>query len=270
MQKRFSFGFIGCGNMGGALAAAVCRSVGGENVAVCDFQAGKTAALKERFGAVPTDIHTLARNSRFVFLGVKPQMFGATVADIRDDLAGRQDEVILVTMAAGITVSALAGMLAKPAPIARIMPNTPVSVGEGLILYCRNGLVSDAAMNDLLTGLGKGGKCFPVTEEKIDAGSAVSGCGPAFACLFIEALADAGVECGLTRADAQGFAAQMLIGTGKLVQESGQHPGVLKDAVCSPGGTTIAGVRALEEGGFRAATMNAVLAAYRKTLELKK
>ena len=150
------------------------------------------------------------------------------------------------------------------------MPNTPCAVGRGLILYAKNACVSDDVLDAFLPGFAGAGALCPLAEDKIDAASAVSGCGPAFAYLFVEALADAGVECGLTRADAQKFAALMLEGSAKMVLETGRHPGELKDAVCSPGGTTIAGVRTLEESGFRSAAMNAVRAAYQRTLELKK
>ena len=114
------------------------------------------------------------------------------------------------------------------------------------------------------------GKLDPIPEDKIDAASALSGCGPAFVYMFAEALSDGAVECGLPRDKAMLYAAQTLLGAAKLLKESGKHPGALKDAVCSPGGTTIAGVHALEDGAFRASTMNAVKRAYERTLELKK
>ncbi|MBP5348993.1 MAG: pyrroline-5-carboxylate reductase, partial [Clostridia bacterium] len=185
---------------------------------------------------------------------------------IRPTLA---ESTVLVSMAAGMSVAAIENAIPSK-PVIRIMPNTPCSVGRGLILYAKNALVSDDDLSAFLAGFSKAGTLVPIAEDKIDAASAVSGCGPAFAYLFVEALADAGVECGLARADAQKFAALMLEGSAKMVLETGRHPGELKDAVCSPGGTTIAGVRALEEGGFRSAAMNAVRAAYLRTLELKK
>lgn len=267
----YSFGFLGCGNMGGALAGAVCRSKSTPAVGLSDRDAAKAEAIAAMYpNATVTDPHTLARESSFLFLGVKPQVMADAIAEIRDDLARRRDVFVLVTMAAGVTVSAIEAMLGFPAKIVRIMPNTPVSTGEGLILYTANAGVTPDELKVLLLGLAPGGRAVAIPEEKIDAASAISGCGPAYGYLFIEALADAGVECGLARADALTFAAQMLLGSAKMVLESGQHPGVLKDAVCSPGGTTIAGVHALEEHGFRAAAMSAVLAAYERTLELKK
>ena len=152
----------------------------------------------------------------------------------------------------------------------RIMPNTPVAVGQGVILYDTTENVTQEAVQGFCGGMKCAGLLDQLPEKLIDAGSAVTGCGPAYVCLFMEALADGGVACGLPRAKAMEYAAQMLLGTAALALESGKHPGQLKDAVCSPGGSTIAGVRALEQGGFRAAAMNAVEAAYHRTKELGK
>ena len=265
-----TFGFIGCGNMGGALAASVARTVGGENVLLCDKDAEKASALAAALSAAAVTASELVCRCDCIFLGVKPQMFAEMISEIRKDVSERTIPPLFVTMAAGLTISAVLEMLGLPTPIVRIMPNTPVSVGEGMILYTAAADVADDLLSELVVALGKAGRLVRISEEKIDAASAVSGCGPAFAYLFIEALADAGVECGLARSDALIFASQMLLGSARLLLESGQHPGALKDAVCSPGGTTIAGVHALEEGGFRAAAMNAVVAAYKRTLELKK
>jgi pyrroline-5-carboxylate reductase len=173
-------------------------------------------------------------------------------------------------MAAGVAMADIRGMVGADYPIIRIMPNTPVAVGQGMVLYDHTENVSEEALAAFRDFMGFAGRLDPLPEKLIDAGSAVSGCGPAFACLFMEALADGGVACGLPRAKAMEYAAQMLLGTAALALESGQHPGQLKDAVCSPGGSTIAGVRALEQGGFRAAAMNAVEEAYYRTLELGK
>jgi pyrroline-5-carboxylate reductase len=155
-------------------------------------------------------------------------------------------------------------------PVVRIMPNTPASIGEGMILYTAGSGVDADALHVLLHDLSGAGRLSALPEKLMDAGSAVSGCGPAFVDLFIEALADGGVACGLPRAQALELAAQMTLGSAKLVLDSGAHPGVLKDAVCSPGGSTIQGVRTLEDGGFRAACMEAVIAAWEKTKELGK
>ena len=144
-------------------------------------------------------------------------------------------------------------------------------MGKGLVMMCAEGLAADdprmIAFREAMAGAGL---LDDVEERLMDAGSAVAGCGPAFAALMLEALADGGVACGLPRAKAQMYAAQMMLGTAALALETGRHPGALKDAVCSPGGTTIQGVRALEKGGFRSAAFEAVIAAYEATLALAK
>ena len=148
------------------------------------------------------------------------------------------------------------------------MPNTPAAIGQGMILYSCSTAVTAAEEAAFVAAMAGAGRFLKLEERLIDAGSAVSGSGPAFADLFIEALADGGVACGLPRKQAQEMAAQMLLGSAALVLESGRHPGALKDAVCSPGGTTIQGVRVLEERGFRGAVMDAVISTYEKNLKL--
>ena len=150
------------------------------------------------------------------------------------------------------------------------MPNTPVAVGSGVVMYDATENVTEEAKQPCCENLAAAGLLDPLPEKLMDAGSAVAGCGPAVAAMFLEALADGGVACGLPRAKAMEYAAQMLLGTARLALESGQHPGQLKDAVCSPGGSTIQGVRALEQGGLRCAAVEAVIAAYEKTVELGK
>ena len=265
-SMKYQFGFVGVGNMGGAIAGAVCRTLGGKAVAVCDPDANKTSAYAKEYGATVLPTEEIAKSVDILVLGVKPQVLFGVIDGLKPNLA---PGTLVVSMAAGISLSALSAAL-PDTPIVRIMPNTPCAVGRGLILYAKNDLVSDVALEKLLAGFAGAGTLSAIEEGKIDAASAVSGCGPAFAYLFVEALADAGVACGLTRADAQKYAALMLEGSARMVLESGKHPGELKDAVCSPGGTTIAGVRKLEECGFRAAASNAVIAAYERTLELKK
>ena len=171
-------------------------------------------------------------------------------------------------MAAALQISFFEELLGITRPIIRIMPNTPASVGEGMILYAGNSKINEDIKADFIYIMSKAGKLDNLPENLIDAGSAVSGCGPAFAFMFAEALADAGVECGLPREKAILYAAQMLKGSAELIL-NGNNPAVLKDSVCSPGGTTIAGVHALENGAFRASAMNAVTSAYKRTLELK-
>ena len=264
-----TYGFIGTGSMGGAVAKAAAKAVGGGNLFLANRTPAKAEALAAELGGQACDNGTAARQD-YIFLGVKPQMMAGMLEGIRPVLRERMEKgetFTLVTMAASLTIGKIREMAGVEAPTVRIMPNLPVSIGKGVTLYTASG--AEKTLPELLEALSPAGMLLPVEERLIDAGSAVAGCGPAFACLFIEALADGGVACGLPRAQAQALALQMLAGTAELLLQTGQHPAALKDAVCSPGGTTIAGVHSLEKGGFRAAAFDAVKAAYDKTLAMK-
>lgn len=263
---KYKAGFIGCGNMGGALARAAASAVGGKNIAVCDYDKSKTSLLCNEFGTVELSFDEIITSCKFIFLGVKPQVMQNALAPYVELI--NNSDAIIVTMAAALQISYFEKNIGILRPIIRIMPNMPASVGAGMILYDANNLVTDQTIDEFLEIMSKAGMLDKLPEHLIDAGSAVSGCGPAFAFMFAEALADAGVECGLPRDKAILYAAQMLKGSAELLLCEG-NPGVLKDRVCSPGGTTIAGVHALENGAFRASAMNAVTSAYKRTLELK-
>lgn len=263
---KFKAGFIGCGNMGGALAKAAANAVGGNSIAVCDYDKSKTSLLCAEYGAKELNIEDIFLSCEFVFLGVKPQAMKEVLTPLVE-LINSSDSV-LVTMAAALEISFFEKKLDISRPIIRIMPNMPASVGEGMIMFDSNSKVTDNNIKDFLEVMSKAGKLDRLLERLIDAGSAISGCGPAFAFMFAEALADGGVECGLPRDKAIMYAAQMLKGSAELLLND-PAPGTLKDKVCSPGGTTISGVHALEDHAFRSAVMNAVTAAYKRTLELK-
>ena len=265
-----TFGFIGTGNMGGALARAVAKSVAPESIFLSDAWAEKAAALAAELGCSSCTVAEVAEKCDFIFLGVKPQVMASMLDSIAPVLAARQQGFVLVSMAAGVEISSLRQMAGADFPIIRIMPNIPASVGEGVILFDPTNNVPTEAVEAFQKALSGAGLVSPLPEKLIDAGSALSGCGPAFVSLFIEALADGAVTCGLTRQQAMDYACQTLIGTAKMLQSTGMHPGALKDAVCSPGGSTIAGVGALEAGGFRGTVMEAVIAAYDRTCELGK
>ena len=269
-MANYKAGFIGAGNMGGALAVAACKTTVPCNIVLADHDERKATALAESCDCAVGDNATVAAESRFVFLGVKPQVLPSLLEELAPEFALRSDRFVVVTMAAGISMDAIVNGLGCRYPVIRIMPNTPVSIGEGMVLYAVNDQVTADDEREFLSLMSAAGVLDKLDEKLIDAGSAVSGCGPAFAYLFIEALADGGVECGLPRDKALRYAAQTVLGAAELVLCSGKHPGELKDAVCSPGGTTIAGVHALENGAFRNNAMNAVTAAYKRTCELKK
>ena len=265
-----TIGFIGTGNMGGALAISAAKVLSGGQIYLANRTPEKAAALAERIGAVAVDNDSIAVECDYIFLGVKPQMMQGLLDSLRLLLAARKTPCVLISMAAGLSIEAIREMAGLQLPVIRIMPNVACAVGEGLTLYACSADVTAQQKQEFLHMLSASGALEELDEHLMDAGSAVAGCGGAFACLFLEALADGAVSCGLPRDKAMRYAQQMLLGTAALARETGTHPGAIKDSICSPGGTTIAGVRALEQGGFRAAAMNAVIAAYERTLELKK
>ncbi len=264
-----TFGFIGTGNMGSALARAARKRLEGRHILLSNRTAAKSEALAKELGGPPSSNQIVADFADYIFLGVKPQMMEELLEELAPILANRKNRFVLVTMAAGLTIADIQRMAGADYPVIRIMPNTPCSIGEGMILYTPGPGVTEEETQAFLEAMSGAGRFALLPERLMDAGSAVAGCGPAFADLFVEALADGGVACGLPRAQALEFAAQMLLGSARLILESGKHPGELKDAVCSPGGTTIQGVRALEEAGFRGAVMDAVIAAWEANGKLK-
>ena len=249
--------FIGTGNMGGALARAASREPGNQ-LFLCNRHPEKAARLQTEIGGTVVDYKEAVQQAELLFLGVKPVALPGLCEVLHPLLASRGGGLTIVSMVAGVKLEALQDLLATSLPMIRIMPNTPVSVGEGMILYTAS---PEADTGGFLQAMRHAGRFLPVEERLMEAGMAVSGCGPAYVDLFVEALADAGVAGGLPRRDAIILAAQMVLGSAKLILESGRHPGELKDAVCSPGGTTIQGVRKLEEKGFRSAVIEAVIAA---------
>lgn len=255
------YGFIGCGNMGGAIAKALSKKTA--DFAVTD-RSGKAKAL----GFPYTSAEEIAAQADRIFLAVKPQMMAGALESLRPILAQRKP--LLITMAAGLTMAQIEAMAGASLPIIRIMPNTPVSVGKGMTLYCANKLVNEATLADFLSDMECSGALDPVEERLFDAAGTVSGCGPAYVYMFIEAMADGAVACGVPRKQAMEYAAATLAGAAEMVLATGQHPGALKDAVCSPGGSTIAGVKALEDKAFRGTVMDCVMAAFKRNQELGK
>lgn len=264
----YKFGFIGAGNMGGALLTAAAENNPDIKISVFDVFQEKAVEYSLKYQNVESvSLEKTVTESEYVFIGVKPQMAKELFSDIAPMFSSSNP--VLISMLAGTSIEKLCELSGKEMPVIRIMPNTPASIGEGVILYCSNDKVSQVQVDYFVKAMSGAGLLDKIDENKIDAASAVSGCGPAFCYMFIEALADGAVECGIPRDKAMIYAAKMLSGSADMVLQSGKHPGVLKDAVCSPGGTTIAGVHALEDGAFRSAVMNAVTAAYKRTLELK-
>jgi pyrroline-5-carboxylate reductase len=263
-----TFGFIGVGNMGGALAKGVARSVDPKNIILSNKTAAKAEALASQLGCVADTVEQVAAKCDYIFLGVKPHMMEGLLSSLSSIFAARKDSFVLVSMAAGLTIGDIQRMAGKAYPVIRIMPNVPVAIGEGVTLYDYSENVSPEAVSQFCDAMAGTGMVSYLQESLIDAGSALSGSGPAFVSMFIEALADGALMCGLPRQLALEYACQTLIGTSKMLLETGMHPGQMKDSICSPGGSTIAGVAALEGGAFRATAMDAVLAAFDRTKEL--
>ena len=257
------YGFLGCGNMGGAIARAL--SLKTKDIAVTD-RSGRAKLLAQELGVTYSDNASIAANCDRIFLAVKPHMMKDMLLPLQNTLVQRKP--LLITMAAGLEIRQIEDFVGTHLPIIRIMPNTPTSVGKGVIPYCANDLVTEEMITDWLEDMSECGLLDPLEERLMDAASALSGSGPAYLYLMLEAMADGGVACGLPRAKAMDYAAMTMAGAAEIYLSTHQHPGALKDAVCSPGGSTIAGVRILEQRGFRGAAMDCVCAAYAKNKEL--
>ncbi|MEG0035045.1 MAG: pyrroline-5-carboxylate reductase [Oscillospiraceae bacterium] len=277
MSTKNTFSFIGAGNMGGAVAEAVCRSGDPQNVILFDRDTAKAGALAEKAGCRAASSSAEAiKASHFVFLCVKPNVLAAALREILPLLSECEkagDAKCIVSIAAGITTQTISAILAEGAlnlPVIRLLPNTPVLVGKGLTLMAPTAGTSEEDIEALKLALAPGGMVSQIEEYMIDCATPVYSCSPAYVFMFIEALADGGVMAGVPRDKAQLFAAQAVLGSAAMVLETGKHPGELKDAVCSPGGSTIVGVEQLEKSGFRAAVASAVYEAYKKTTELGK
>lgn len=261
-------GFVGAGKMATALARGWIRA--GMATAASIVASDVVPAAREQFsqqtGAMTAGSNLdVVRDANVVVLAVKPQQFRAILQELAPVLSGKQ---LVVSIAAGIPLGTMLAVLGSDRRLVRVMPNTPCLVGESASAYCLGGTADaddEQTMQQLLSAVGLAVK---LTEPLLDAVTGLSGSGPAFACLMIEALADGGVKAGLPRDVAQRLAAQTLLGTARMVLETGQHPGALKDAVASPAGTTIAGLHELERAGVRGALMNAVDAAARRSREL--
>lgn len=251
-------GFIGLGNMakamiGGMLAKGIAKP---EEILGSARTKATREAVKESYGiTVFEDNAMVAAEADIVILAVKPQMFAEVIPQIKDSI---KKDALVISIAAGKTIAWIEEAFGKSLKLVRCMPNTPAMVGEGCSGVCRNERVSDDEMGQCMELLRSFGIAEEVPEKLIDAVGAVSGSSPAFVFMFMEALADGGVKAGMPRQQAYRFAAQTVLGSAKLMLETGKHPGELKDMVCSPGGTTIEGVEALEEAGLRNSVMKAV------------
>ncbi|GBU28733.1 pyrroline-5-carboxylate reductase [Treponema sp. R8-4-B8] len=259
---------IGSGNMGSALMSAAK----GADIYITDVDLEKAKTCAAALGAklLSTNIEAVQKGD-IIFLAVKPQVLQqvlAEIAPIANQRLNSNRAPVFVSMAAGWSIAKIQSILGAKMPVVRIMPNTPALIGKGMIALSASPEVSAQSVSELEKILGGAGIIDKIDERFMDAVTGLSGSGPAFVYLFIEALADGGVRAGLPRDKALRYAAQTVLGSAAMVQETGKHPGELKDMVTSPGGTTIAGITALEAGAFRGTVIKAVEAAWKRSLEI--
>ena len=256
---KYKVGFIGCGNMASAIIGGLKAHAGidASEIIAADASEAAREKAKETLSICTTASNTeVSTQADVLFLSVKPQYYETVIAEIQPTLPAGQ---IIVTIAPGKTLAWLGERLGD-VKIVRTMPNTPAMVGEGMTAACRNEFVTDEELEGAKKILSAFGKVEVVSEHLMDVVVSVSGSSPAYVFMFIEAMADAAVADGMPRAQAYQFAAQAVLGSAKMVLETGKHPGELKDMVCSPGGTTIEAVRVLEEKGLRSAVIEAMKA----------
>ncbi|MDO4331900.1 MAG: pyrroline-5-carboxylate reductase [Eubacteriales bacterium] len=261
-------GFIGLGNMAQAMIGGILKNklAGPEEILGSAKTAETEQKIREKFGICTTgNNERTAHESDVLFLAVKPQFFPEVIEQIKGlNYAGKT----IVSIAPGKTLDWLAEQFGNDLAFVRAMPNTPALVGEGCTAACFSDRVDEASKETVMEILGSFGKAFEVPERLMDVVPGVSGCAPAWVFMMLEAMADGAVAEGMPRKQAYEFAAQAVLGSAKLMLETGKHPGELKDMVCSPAGSTIQAVRVLEEKNFRGAMMDAVIACIEKSRAL--
>jgi pyrroline-5-carboxylate reductase len=264
MGMDMKLGFIGCGNMASAMIGGIINHniCSAEDIYASDAYKPALEKAEDKLKIqIRTDNKEVASVADILFLSVKPQYYEAVIKEIKDII---KDTQVIVTIAPGKTLNWLSQAFEKPVKIVRCMPNTPALVGEGITGACHNELVTKEELDSVCNILSGFGKVEVLPENLLDVVVSVSGSSPAYVFMFIEAMADAAVADGMPRAQAYKFAAQAVLGSAKMVLETGKHPGELKDMVCSPAGTTIEAVAVLEKKGFRSAVIEAMKACTRK------
>lgn len=257
---------IGTGAMGGAIIRAVCNKFDPNNITVSNRTLEKGKSFANETGCRFADNNKdCIKDAKYIFIAVKPAFLSDLFAEIKNDIPS---DAVIISMAAGVKIEKLESF--AKARYVRIMPNVPAQIAKGMTaLSCKDNINSEE-LSDITEILETAGKVEQVPEKLMDCVTAVSGSGPAFVFMFIEAMADAAVRCGMPRKQAYTYAAQTVMGSAALVLETGKHPGELKDSVTSPAGTTIEGVAALESNGMRNAVIEAVTASYNKSVSLGK
>jgi len=263
-------GFIGVGNMSYAMIGGMLKSniISPENIVISDLDTSKLENAKKEFGVrIVSNSKELVKTADFIFMAVKPNVFDVVAKEISSDI---KQESVIISIAAGKNMEAMEVVFGSDKKIVRTMPNTPALANEGMSALCCNENVAKEEMEEVQRIFNSFGKSEIVPEYLFHSVIGVSGSSPAYVFMFIEAMADAAVLAGMPRDQAYTFAAQSVYGASKLVMQSGKHPGELKDMVCSPGGTTIEAVAALEKNGFRSAVMEGIKACIEKSKEMEK
>lgn len=269
-MKKMSF--IGTGVMGSAIAKAACKGCDPSEIVLTDFNKEKASELASLTGATYVDTNEQAvRESKYILLAVKPQVAGSVLAEIGPvikECLSKGEEKIIVSIMVSVSIRQILDMLGVDVPVIRTLPNVAAEVNKCITVCSISEDVSNEIYDEYKNILRYTGSFELLDEKKLYAASVITGCGPAFVSMFIEALSDGGVMTGLTRAQAQKFAVETIIGTATLIAQTGKHPEKLKDEVCSPGGSTIAGVVSLEKNGFRNAAVQCVLDTFNRILDM--
>ena len=256
MSKKV--GFVGCGNMGSSMVGGLIKSgfLKADNIIISTKTESSAKKLEEQFQVITTlDSKVVAKEAEIIILAVKPFMYKAIIDEIKSELT---KDKLIITVAAGITIGNMEEWLGDDFKIIRTMPNTPALVGQAMSAVCPNKNISKDELDYCFKIFESFGECVQLDEKDFHGFTALCGSSPAYVFMFIEAMADGAVKLGIPRAKAYKMAAQSVLGSAKMVLETGKHPGELKDMVCSPGGTTIDAVVELEKLGFRNSVIQAI------------
>ena len=260
-------GFIGCGNMAKAILGGILKKqlVAPQEIIASALHEETLQQASDTYGIQTTTSNLEAARADIIFLAVKPQFYETVIKEIRDTVKESQ---LIVSIAPGKSIQTITEWFGKPVKLIRTMLNTPAMVGEGVTAVCPAETVTEEELKEVLTLLESCGIAEVMPERLVDAVVSVSGSSPAYVFMFIEALADGAVRDGIPRKQAYRLAAQSVLGSAKMVLETGMHPGELKDMVCSPAGTTIEAVAAMEKAGFRNAVLAGMEASTNKTKQM--
>ncbi len=267
-ENRMKIGFIGCGSMGGAMLEGILQSrLSSNDIWIYEDSLKRREELIDNYKInIALDMKEMTEECKIIFLAIKPHICYSVLEEIKEKLDGK----ILVSVAAGVTIDAIEDIIGDDKKVIRIMPNTPACVGEAMTSLTPNRNIEEDEKKEVAYLLEGFGKVEEVEERMIHAVIGASGSAPAYVFMFIEAMADAAVLKGMPRDKAYKFASQAVLGSAKMVLETGVHPGQLKDMVCSPGGTTIEAVTELEKRGMKAAVMGAMIKCMEKSEEMSK